>query len=188
MIKLILFDYFGVIGSEDYFEFTGEDKGLAEGKYHHLVNDVNVGRIGWQEFVEETSQRTGKDMVEVNKMFENNRINREVTGLISKLGKAYKVALLTNAHHDYIEKLIARAGLDELFDDVFISSRLGIIKPDRRIFEHAIGRFGIMPEEAVFIDDQQIHVTGAQQTGLYAILYENPAQLMEELNELKVQA
>ena len=147
MIKLIIFDYFGVIGSDDYWDFIGENKD-DEGRFHALDDEANLGRIKWREFVERLADTTDHTIEEVNEMYQRSRINREVVGYIVELKKHYKVALLSNAHHDYLEPLMSKAGIRDLFDDIFISSRLGMIKPAREIFEVALSSSKVKADEA----------------------------------------
>lgn len=72
----------------------------------------------------------------------------------------------------------------ELMDGKLISYELGIIKPDRRIYEALFTRFAIDPEEAVFIDDRPANIDGAKAIGMEGIVFENYAQTKRELDEL----
>ena len=60
------------------------------------------------------------------------------------------------------------------FDNVTISAEEGIMKPDRRIFQIALARSGIKPEEGLFVDDFIENVTGARQAGMAAIHFTDP--------------
>jgi 2-haloacid dehalogenase len=70
------------------------------------------------------------------------------------------------------------------FDGVVISGELGVVKPDPRIFQHLIDRFGLVPRQSVFIDDQPANVEAAARLGFTAIQFVNAAQLRRELEAL----
>jgi putative hydrolase of the HAD superfamily len=59
--------------------------------------------------------------------------------------------------------------LEELFDVVLESSKLGIRKPDPRIYHHACERLGVEPAEAAFLDDLGSNLKGARALGMTTI-------------------
>jgi 2-haloacid dehalogenase len=70
------------------------------------------------------------------------------------------------------------------FRGIVVSGRIGMVKPDREIYEHAIGRFGLEPGRTVFIDDSVRNVAGAAEAGLHAIHYTGPEPLARDLAAL----
>lgn len=58
--------------------------------------------------------------------------------------------------------------LTRAFDHRFISCLIGLIKPDREIYEHATASSGISPHQVLFLDDNLINVDGALAAGLQA--------------------
>jgi len=52
------------------------------------------------------------------------------------------------------------------FDDVVISGRLGIKKPDPAIFEYLLNRQNLRPDSTLFIDDSEVNVGAAERLGL----------------------
>lgn len=60
--------------------------------------------------------------------------------------------------------------LQRAFDREYLSFRLGIVKPDPAIFEHAIADLALEPDRIVFLDDNQVNVDGASAAGLHARL------------------
>lgn len=69
----------------------------------------------------------------------------------------------------------------KLFDGVVISGREGVTKPDPEIFARLCRRNGFAPGDALFIDDSATNVEAAAALGFDALLFDNPAQLREEL-------
>ncbi len=183
MIKAIIFDYFGVVSSDNYWQFVKEDKNV-EGSFGRLAKAVNVGQMTWREFIAELSERTGTPAERINELYAAERINPELVAYISGLRRQFKTALLTNAHHDFVEPLFRQAHLDQIFDEVVVSSRVGALKPDARIFQYALNKLGVSPAEAIFIDDIERNVAGAEAVGMHGVLYEGLEKLIKSINHL----
>ena len=66
-------------------------------------------------------------------------------------------------------------------EDMVISGVEKVMKPDHRIFELALDRFGIKAEETVFIDDNPNNVKAANELGIHGILFQSREQLEKEL-------
>ena len=70
-----------------------------------------------------------------------------------------------------IRSLVTRLGLVDRLDFVVDSAEEGVEKPDPRIFERALARAGVKPEEAAYIGDlYSIDVRGARHVGLRVVL------------------
>jgi 2-haloacid dehalogenase len=54
-------------------------------------------------------------------------------------------------------------------------------KPDRRIFEHLVAKFGIEPADALFIDDSPANVEAASAFGFCAAQFTDAIALRAEL-------
>jgi epoxide hydrolase-like predicted phosphatase len=183
MIKAVIFDFFGVICSDEYWNFVKEDKNM-QGRFGELSDSVNLGRLSWPEFLKTVAEETGRDFEEVKKMYESEHINLQMVTYIHKLRQKYKTALLSNASESFIDELIKKARLDKVFDELIISSRVGIIKPDPRIYKYTLDKLGVEANEAVFIDDSHARVMGAARLGIHTILYENFPEFKKDLEEL----
>jgi 2-haloacid dehalogenase len=57
------------------------------------------------------------------------------------------------------------------FRDIVVSGREKLLKPDPAIYYLALNRFGLRPEQALFIDDREINVEGARAVGMAAHLF-----------------
>lgn len=180
MIKAIIFDYFGVVSSDEYWDFAGVDKD-ATSDFLNLANRVNLGKLHWPQFMTALAQKVGKPVEEIRRVYEAERINPQVLAFVSELYQKYKIALLSNASHEFLDPIVKQAHLKEVFDVIVISSRLGVIKPDPRIFEHTLNQLGIEASEAIFIDDIERNVSGAEEAGIKSVIYRDLPQLKQEL-------
>ena len=59
----------------------------------------------------------------------------------------------------------------DLMEDMVISGVEKVMKPDHRIFELALKRFGIKADETVFVDDNPANVQAACEIGIKGILF-----------------
>jgi epoxide hydrolase-like predicted phosphatase len=183
MIKAIIFDYFGVIFSDDYWRVVREDKNLG-GSFHDLSNQVNLGEITWHEFVGTLSKKTGTPVSKINEMYEAERIDRRMVAYIAELHKNYKTALLTNAHHQFLEPVLEASHISSLFDNIVLSSKVGLVKPDPKIFEYTIQQLGVEPDEAVFIDDMVQNTNAANRLQIHSIVYDDFESCKKQLDNL----
>ena len=72
---------------------------------------------------------------------------------------------------DLMRADLERMGLAKYLDAMVFSSEVGLRKPDPRIFQEALDRLGIEPQETVFVGDRLYDdVSGAQAVGMRAVL------------------
>lgn len=94
-----------------------------------------------------------------------------------------RLALLSNAGADYSGWL--RCGsFAPLFERVFVSGELGLVKPGAEIYEHVISELGIEPEQFVFVDNRADNVAGSLAVGGDAFVFTDAASLESWLREL----
>jgi 2-haloacid dehalogenase len=74
----------------------------------------------------------------------------------------------------------------EFFDDVIISSHVGMAKPNDAIFKMARDQFNVDPAATLFIDDGLKNVDAAKGVGFQAVLFETPEKLRQDLIGLGV--
>jgi epoxide hydrolase-like predicted phosphatase len=109
-------------------------------------------------------------------------VNWKLLDTIRDLHPRYKVGLLSNAWDNLPLTLHERWNIDGLFDELIISAKVGIVKPDPRIFHLAVERLRVQPAEAIFIDDIAENVEAARGEGLIAIQYQDTQKTIDELN------
>jgi len=119
-----------------------------------------------------------------HQFFAGDRLDDELVTFIRSLRPQLKTALLSN-FSAYLRDLLERYGLGDLFDAVVISGEVGFVKPDARIYHIACQQLGILPAEAVFVDDFVENVEAAQQVGLQAIHFSSTAQVIQSLQQLQ---
>ena len=73
-----------------------------------------------------------------------------------------------------------------LFDGMIISGEEKLIKPDKAIYELAINRFQLIPQETIFIDDKLENIQAAKKLKMHTIHLENPEKIEIEIDNLLV--
>ncbi len=88
------------------------------------------------------------------------------------LKNEYRLFLLSNSNQIHYECYMSRFekefgfGLGNLFEKLWFSHQLGLVKPDPAIFSFVLNEAGLNPEETLFIDDTLVHVESARSLGI----------------------
>ena len=91
---------------------------------------------------------------------------------------------LSNMEPDAFTTRRARFPFMEWFDGHVISGIEGVAKPDRRIFELLLRRYGLQPGATVFVDDSPGNVEAARALGIVALQYTSAHRLRQDLRAL----
>jgi glucose-1-phosphatase len=93
---------------------------------------------------------------------------------LRELGKSFRLFLLSNSNQIHYECYMDRFekefgfGLGDLFEQLWFSHQIGLVKPDPEIFRFVLKNGNLKPEETLFIDDTLIHVEAARSVGINA--------------------
>jgi putative hydrolase of the HAD superfamily len=198
-VRALIFDYGGVLMRtvdprprqelERRFD-------LDPGEVYDLIfrsphwNDVQHGRIDSDAFWTHVGERLELDEEELavfrRDFWRGDRLDQDLVALIRHLQqRGYQTALLSNAPPE-MEAYIEELGIADAFDVIVISGDEGVTKPAPEIYERALSRLNVAPEEAVFVDDMRVNVEAAQQPGLQATRFRGLAPLRAWLKDLGV--
>lgn len=195
MIKAILFDVGGVlltVRGEDlrkkWYESLGIDWEVGEAFYKKNDPDLRLGGLSFQAFAQKMEHELGLKAVEqryreVRKELVG--VNQEVMAFAKALMGKYRVGIMTNAI-DISFEMNTALGVYDGFDPVVVSSRIGIKKPSREIYEHTLRLLGLQAEECVFIDDREGHLVAPKDMGFHTLLFQGLQGLQAEFQKLGV--
>ncbi len=107
-------------------------------------------------------------------------IDPEVIGLVRAVRSRMRVAVLSNATLA-LERQLAGFGVRDLFDPIINSARVGLRKPDPRIFQHAIDVLGVPANRILFVDDKQRNTRVAEDLGIPGVVYTAAPDLRDAL-------
>jgi putative hydrolase of the HAD superfamily len=194
MIKAIIFDNNGVLTSCDADDtipglakyFGIEDVKAFGETYNELVIPADLGEITTDNFLKDLVAAVGKEYNhgELWKLFRGSYVPKDgARDMLYELKKHCQIALLTNFVDVFDEFNNEVWHYDDIFEDnMFVSSKLGMIKPHDDIFLYTLDKLGRKPNEAIFIDDRQSNVEAAENLGIKGILFESIDQLKRDLS------
>ena len=112
---------------------------------------------------------------ELAQFFERDRRARHVVfpetlHVLDELKKHYKLAMITNGAIDIQRDKIHGAKLADFFDPIIISGELGVGKPNPKLFQLAMERLAVKPDQCVMIGDSlNRDIAGASAVGIRTI-------------------
>ena len=100
--------------------------------------------------------------------------------------QGYGIYLLSNAS-TALRGYFPRIPGSECFDGLMVSAEEKLLKPQHEIYERLYERFGLVPEQCVFIDDSPANIEGAMLTGMQGIVFRGDTErLRRELRALGI--
>ena len=110
--------------------------------------------------------------------------------MIQKLGKKYRLFLLSNTSSIHIEavnrileKATGVARLDDLFEKLFLSYEMGLMKPDPAIYEQVLQEAGLEASETLFLDDNENNIIAAHALGIQTFHVQPPLTMLDFLQD-----
>src|SRR5262249_5834606 len=107
--------------------------------------------------------------------------------LLLALKRKYPLILVSNTNEVHIDFVRSNYRLLYYFDHQVLSSEVGSLKPDRKIFEYAIAVSGHEPEALFFTDDREENILAARQLGMHAHQFKTESQLVDALQHAGVE-
>jgi putative hydrolase of the HAD superfamily len=195
-LQAVIFDYGEVLsGPPDpeahrkLLAISGVSEEPFEKAYwaHRLDYDADIlnGQTYWQTVARDTGgEFTAQQIVQLlevdARMWMN--LNPAMMAWIPRIKAAgFRLGILSNMGHGVLEHLRTSFSWLSQFDQLTWSCELGVVKPDPAIYLHTIKKLNVKPEQALFIDNLQRNIAGAEEVGLRAALFENAEQLQRDL-------
>ncbi|MEO1661656.1 MAG: HAD-IA family hydrolase [Pseudomonadota bacterium] len=205
-LEAVIWDFGGVFTTSPFEAFTRyeEANGLPR-DFVRSVNAVNIQENAWAKL--ERSEVTAEEF-DVLFRDESRALGHEVPGkdilgLLSgdirpaviealKICKAHvKVGCITNnapvgkgaGMSSDATKAAQVSEIMSLFDHLIESSKLGIRKPDPRIYALMCEALDVDPSKCVYLDDLGINLKPARAMGMHTIKVLNEAQLLQDLRQ-----
>ena len=205
-LQAVIWDFGGVLTSSPFEAFSRyeEENGLPK-DFVRSVNARNIQENAWAKL-----ERSEVNADEFDALFrEESRAlghevpGKDILGLLSgdirpnvvdalKLCKArVKVGCITNnapvgkgaGMSSDSKKAEQVAEIMTVFHHVIESSKLGIRKPDPRIYALMCEALDVDPKHCVYLDDLGINLKPAREMGMHTIKVLNEAQLLRDLRE-----
>ena len=185
MTKAIVFDIGGVLigldlerGIQMFKEVLGYDRIselLDPSHQKGIYGDFEGGLLSADEFRAEVlkESRPGSRPEDVDRCVRSilNPIKPETAAAVRSVFGRYPLYLLSNNNPIGMRnclELMEKAGIGGLYEDMFISSEMKMLKPSPEFYREAVRRIGLPPEEILFIDDSLKNVEAARALGIDA--------------------
>lgn len=112
----------------------------------------------------------------------------EITGTVEILKRLKEAGIplyaLSNWSHEAFPVAYERYDFMKEFEGLVVSGYEKLLKPDHAIYRVLMERYGINPEETVYIDDNKPNADAAAELGFKAIHFISSDQLREDLRAL----
>jgi len=99
--------------------------------------------------------------------------------LFAELKKHFTLSVLSNTNQPHIDFLKKKYDLFRLFDNLFFSYEIGMMKPFPEIFEYVIKKLNTKPKDILFFDDSSINTQAANMLGINAFVVTSPQQIYD---------
>lgn len=104
--------------------------------------------------------------------------------------KGYRLFLLSNTssiHIDEVNKILYQTTgieqLDILFEKLFLSYEMGVMKPHPDIYHGVLTQAGLLAHESLFLDDNVDNIHAAAACGIQTIHVQKPTSIVDYLKD-----
>jgi putative hydrolase of the HAD superfamily len=183
MIKNIVFDLGNVLVSfkpGEYFDKKNYPQNIKEtiladifGSKEWLMLDN--GDISTREAIESISLKSTMKKEEITHIFNLRSdlifpIDQNVRVLPELKKQGFRLYFLSNFPMDIFEEVKTGYYFFKYFDGGVISAEAKASKPDPRIYNILLDKYSLIPEECLFIDDLEVNVKAAEETGMKGLV------------------
>ncbi len=168
--------------------------GVSPGELSQLVFDSETARLAtlgaitteehWQAVREALGLSPDEFTTVPGEFWDGDRLDLALVDFLRALRQRYRTALLSNAWDDLRRVMEEHWRITDAFDEIVISAEVGLAKPDFSIFTLTLDRLGVLPSEAVFVDDFLENIQAASRVGLQTILFQSPEQALDDLRAM----
>ncbi len=109
---------------------------------------------------------------------------------IKELKQHYRLFLLSNTSPIHIRRVnqvltgMNQPTLKDLFEHVFYSYEVRLMKPSPEIYQHVLTQAGLKAEETAFFDDNAANIQAAAALGIQAVHVQPPRTILDYLRDV----
>ena len=187
-IKAIIFDAYGTLFDVNSAAEKCKDKigdkwesfanywRTTQLEYTWLRSLMNRHKDFWH--VTEDSLKKSMEAYKIETSMRNDLLNlykvlspfEEVLETLKSLKeKKYKLAILSNGTPELLNELVKTNNLESFFDDIFSIEEVGVYKPDTKVYDIPIKKYGIKKNEVIFLSSNTWDVSGGGNYGYQSI-------------------
>ncbi|MFX1411187.1 MAG: HAD family hydrolase [Promethearchaeota archaeon] len=215
-IKHFIFDFGGVMIEKTFilknlFEIIEADLNFTFPRsknpyYRKLRRSLSSGRISARDFLEKIFEKYYYPYQKKDGALPPKKVNLEyylelwfelysmltrlsvdMAETIERLHKAgYTVSLMSNTFDIHARSNLLK-GFYDIFDNVFLSSEIGLIKPDMDKYKYVLKKLDTSPKKCIFIDDKIRNLVPARELGIIVLRFESFEKFKKQLEELGIE-
>jgi len=180
-VRFVYFDVNGVLVRFFHRAFTkiaeqsGESTDAVETLFWRHNDAVCRGQMSLKEFdslLGHEFDLAGFDWQEY--YLDNVEPIEPIAKLVEWTAKHYEIGLLSNNMPGFIDELRARKLIPDVFYTTIVdSSKVGVIKPEPRIYEIAQQLASVKPEEILLLDDSRSNLVAADRQGWHVMWFDD---------------
>ena len=200
--KAVIWDFGGVITSSPFEAFNKFelDNNLPK-DIIRTINSENPDDNAWAKF-----ERNDIDINEFDTLFSKEAdkkgfqisgkqvvkllsgdIRKTMVDFLLSLKESYKLGCITNniqnSKNDKVNHLNQASQVMKIFDHIIESSKVGLRKPDPKIYYMSCDALGVRPEECIYLDDLGINLKPARKIGMTTIKVIDPNEAIDEVKK-----
>jgi len=170
--------------------FDGDEEGMERFLSEICTPEWNLRQDEGRSFAEATEELVARhpEQAELIRAFFDRwpemiegAIEETVEILAELKGAGREIYALSNWSAETFPHARKRFQFLDWFDFTVISGEIGVVKPNRKVFDFLLEKTGRRAEECVFVDDSSANTTAARDLGFDAIHFRSPRQLRDEL-------
>jgi 2-haloacid dehalogenase len=170
--------------------FGGDEAAMEDFLANVCTNEWNLCQDAGRTFAEATEalmphHADKRELIEAWVKRFDEMIPGPIDGTVAILrelkARAVPAYAITNWSAETFAPQRTRFAFLDWFDGIVVSGQEGVIKPDPRIFRILLTRHGVVPRDAVFIDDVAANAAAAAALGIHGIHFRSPEQLRKDL-------
>ena len=195
MIKAVIFDIGEVLQIDpkgERYEKLSRGFGIPAKEIKNFIeahrSEIWLGKLNNRKFCDLVKRKfeVKKDILPIwEKVYNEIPLNKEIIKILPELKKNYRLAVISNAHE--ASSSVRKEKFAKIFEFMIFSCDVGFVKPQKEIFDIALGKLKLKPEECVMIDDNEKKLSTPSQMGFKTILFKSNSQLIKELKSLGVE-
>jgi HAD superfamily hydrolase (TIGR01509 family) len=197
MIKNIIFDIGNVLitfNPEEYLRVKVADE-ESRRKIHQAVFLspewllLDRGILSEEEAIRIYHQRCPEVMAVLNSRLSDlyegllNPIDETIAVMYDLKNRGYRIYILSNYQEKAFAFIKERYGFPDHVDGKVLSYEVRHLKPEPEIYHALLDKYGLMPEETVFIDDSLANIKAAEFLGIKGIHYTDHESFKRDLNK-----
>lgn len=197
MIKTIIFDIGNVLAGfawEDFFSSFGYDAETLDRLGRATVlspdwNEYDLGNLSDEEILQlfiENDPSLEKELRRTLADFSGllTRYDYAIPWIEELRERGYRILYLSNFSEKALRECSTVLDFVPHTDGGIFSCHVRLTKPDPAIYRLLLTRYGLTPQECVFLDDTPRNINAAEALGIHGIVFQTLSQAKNELEAL----